>query len=387
MTLVGSGSYGRVFRDSDNPLYVWKEMYLTESAATIPEPEHTTLCELLTLQLLRGHPNIVSYSGYSIPEKTKKGRIFVRLESCGITLKQWLHKNPSHSERVQVFPSFFVQMTSAAVHMYRHGIHHCDLNLQNVLWSNNGGAEKFTVIDLGLCSYRTVHGWTTAIGTWRLLPPEFFQTGRAHEASWVWSLLALALQMLFLEEPVQMSGLDQETTSFNTEDEKIAIRKLWTSGESAQSALSSNLRLLLTAVKAPWAYQLLHWANRCLCIDPSHRMSLEDLWEEVSLFWYQESRPLVRITPSKVMYAPYVWDPEYIVQRCMQAADMKGAVPASLEAMVSYLWDYRPNVPILRILLKEQAMRSKRALTPQEIKQSFVDVFDWLLFFMRMIDT
>mmetsp|Transcript_59397 Transcript_59397/g.141674 ORF Transcript_59397/g.141674 Transcript_59397/m.141674 type:complete len:645 (+) Transcript_59397:47-1981(+) len=149
--------------------------------------------EVATQQKLK-HPNIVrlceyfedSDQIYLLLEFAPEGSLFskIRAQNC-----------IAHAEAA----SIFVDVTSALIHLHRHGIAHRDLKPENVLLF----PDRAKLADFGWCAELTRDGRKTFCGTMDYLSPEMVSRQPHDHRVDIWALGVLLYEMLVGQPPFQ----------------------------------------------------------------------------------------------------------------------------------------------------------------------------------------
>lgn len=122
------------------------------------------------ISIQMNHPNIVQTVGFEFVPGL--GNAIVMEFVDGVTLNDWLNKNPSQHLRMDVMR----QLLDAVAYIHSHQVIHRDLKPQNILVTRNGQHVK--VIDFGLSDTDSYAVFKQPAGTKRYVSPEQQQSGK-----------------------------------------------------------------------------------------------------------------------------------------------------------------------------------------------------------------
>lgn len=122
------------------------------------------------ISIQMNHPNIVQTVGFEFVPGL--GNAIVMEFVDGVTLNDWLNKNPSQHLRMDVMR----QLLDAVAYIHTHQVIHRDLKPQNILVTRNGQHVK--VIDFGLSDTDSYAVFKQPAGTKRYVSPEQQQSGK-----------------------------------------------------------------------------------------------------------------------------------------------------------------------------------------------------------------
>jgi len=259
--LLGKGSYGKVFRDT-NSQYVVKEMKLWEDPKT-RELSNVNLREAVILSSIQ-HPHLIRCS-----EVICGSRILsIKMEYGGVTLREWL-KESSHDEKHEYIPIFFRQLVDVVYYLWKQGIQHVDIMPDNILIHEG----VLRLIDIGMCSFRLgldADGkgiWSDAFGTWSFTAPEVVCMDRVTDQTPVWNLALMGSFMWTEVNPVE-----SEAESLSRKGISRVLRdfrnELWTLYLQEKPWMAND---------EPW----MAYFNQMTAWESSERMSVKDVYQIV----------------------------------------------------------------------------------------------------------
>lgn len=171
---LGSGSYGTVWKalhSVDNSLYAIKQVFIDKTLRHFDGNVGKLFAEVTLLQQINSQ-NIVRYHtcwlegpdvhtlpqeatrnppefGSSGPPPPEKRFMFIQMELCDSTLKEWLTINPLLETRISEIPQILIQLTTALKTIHQLNIIHRDLKPDNIFSKTNTILNETTTWKIG----------------------------------------------------------------------------------------------------------------------------------------------------------------------------------------------------------------------------------------------
>lgn len=160
------------------------------------------------------------------------------------------------------------------IQLYKNNVQHTDLKPCNIIVSKD---YDVTVIDFNNISLRTsiddASMWTSGYGTWHYCPPEVIYHLQPTDASMVWSF---ALLLAYMYQKYPLLDLAQ------CESHKLASRSFWKYQINIQRHKLPDGPVLPPKHVVAMPMDLIILFHKCMKWDPSHRMSLESLYVDLT---------------------------------------------------------------------------------------------------------
>lgn len=191
------------------------------------------------ISIQMNHPNIVQTVGFEFVPGL--GNAIVMEFVDGVTLNEWLGKNPSHQSRMDVMR----QLLDAVAYIHSHQVIHRDLKPQNILVTRNGQHVK--VIDFGLSDTDSYAVFKQPAGTKRYVSPEQQQSGKLVDLRSDIYSLGVILSELF---PEKFHSVVKKCCALNPADRFDSVAQLQEALDKGISTRRRVLPILLLIVAA-----------------------------------------------------------------------------------------------------------------------------------------
>jgi serine/threonine protein kinase len=170
------------------------------------------LTELDALNRVAGHPNILEVLGFAYQQQPHPRAFLVYPFMAGGTLAQLFgagaaDDQPGAGRRLRVAAG----VASALSALHAHGIVHRDVKSRNILIDADGSPKLGDGGEARQMSDDQTHATTRVIGTPPYLDPEYGDTGQLREASDVFSLGVVMLELL-TGRPAYQIGMTPSVT-------------------------------------------------------------------------------------------------------------------------------------------------------------------------------
>jgi mitogen-activated protein kinase 1/3 len=209
-SLLGEGSYGRVYQEVDQQVVIKKITHLFNNASTAKR----IVREILLLHVLKDHPNMISLKDIVVPPECLKAsfnQVDLVFEPMSRDLETYL-SNPKVTWEDRHVKRYLYQIVSGINYMHTAGIIHRDLKPANILVS--GGRVK--ICDLNLArSFETRSGsespflfriFSPKVTTrWYRSPEVILLTGNQTAALDIWSVGCIFAELLAVQEREYLS--------------------------------------------------------------------------------------------------------------------------------------------------------------------------------------
>lgn len=191
------------------------------------------------ISIQMNHPNIVQTVGFEFVPGL--GNAIVMEFVDGVTLNDWLNKNPSQHLRMDVMR----QLLDAVAYIHTHQVIHRDLKPQNILVTRNGQHVK--VIDFGLSDTDSYAVFKQPAGTKRYVSPEQQQSGKPVDLRSDIYSLGVILSELF---PEKFHSVVKKCCALNPADRFDSVAQLQEALDKPMSSWKRVWPILLLIVAA-----------------------------------------------------------------------------------------------------------------------------------------
>lgn len=191
------------------------------------------------ISIQMNHPNIVQTVGFEFVPGL--GNAIVMEFVDGVTLNDWLNKNPSQHLRMDVMR----QLLDAVAYIHTHQVIHRDLKPQNILVTRNGQHVK--VIDFGLSDTDSYAVFKQPAGTKRYVSPEQQQSGKPVDLRSDIYSLGVILSELF---PEKFHSVVKKCCALNPADRFDSVPQLQEALDKPMSSWKRVCPILLLIVAA-----------------------------------------------------------------------------------------------------------------------------------------
>jgi NIMA (never in mitosis gene a)-related kinase len=248
LTLIGKGSYGRVYRGtriSDKTDYALKELNI--KSMNQKEREDATN-EIRLLASIR-HPKIIRYYESFIEDD----RLFIVTEYArGGDLYKRIRRQHQKNQLLdeELIWSYFIQLCLGVRAMHQMGILHRDLKSPNIFISSS---KEIKLGDLGVAKILKNGLANTRIGTPYYMSPEIWKNRPYNKKSDIWALGCLLYEFSTLRHP------------FDAKDERSLGEKV--------------MRGHFSPIPQHYSADLTAMIRKCLQVDPSRRPTIQEIIE------------------------------------------------------------------------------------------------------------
>lgn len=191
-----------------------------EYAVKILRSNQNVDAEVETLNLCKGHPNIVSIEDVIRDEEF----IYIVTEwLAGKELFKYAQEQPLNESEAR---GIFKEILHAVTHMHSHKIAHRDLKLENIKFtSDNTSKSNIKILDFGFACRMThnVNEMAGACYTLDYAAPEILSNKKYTESCDLWSLGVILYALLCGEMPFRRHS-DKDDDKIHNSTEKITHR-------------------------------------------------------------------------------------------------------------------------------------------------------------------
>lgn len=246
LTLIGKGSYGRVYRGTrvtDKTDYALKELNIK----SMNQKEREDATNEIRLLASIKHPKIIRYYESFIEED----RLFIVTEYArGGDLYKRLRRQHQKNQLLdeELIWSYFIQLCLAVRAMHQMGILHRDLKSPNIFISSS---KEIKLGDLGVAKILKNGLANTRIGTPYYMSPEIWKNRPYNKKSDIWALGCLLYEFSTLRHP------------FDAKDERSLGEKV--------------MRGQFSAIPQHYSADLTTIIRKCLQVDPSRRPTIQEI--------------------------------------------------------------------------------------------------------------
>ena len=254
--VVGSGSYGKVYRSSttDTDEVFAIKCIPIEKFRRIPKLNQFTKNEIYVLEKL-DHPHIVKY----VEKLVTVNNTYMVYEFCaGGTLENKIYKGNDYLSEEHCL-RYFSEMASALCLLHKYNILHRDIKPENIMLHN----DKLKLGDFGFCKpLKQKYDFSqTMVGSPIYMAPELLKSENYDAKADVWSLGVSLFEMLFKTMPYKANSIQQLITMIDRQKLTIPLHL---------NKISPQTEILIKMM---------------LVIDPKQRASFDDVQNFLASFF------------------------------------------------------------------------------------------------------